>query len=281
MLDAMIKFILLIQNLSSPALDLFLTGFNMLSQQYFLVLLVAAIYWMWDKRRGEHMAASLIFTVCLSCGIKGAFALDRPYIYDSRVISANENTGPGYSFPSADSAAAASISTTVSTWTKKPVFWAQLLVYTLLIGFCRMYFGLHYPTDVLGGYIIGFIISNLIGHAMKKLKSMSIFYGISALILLSFSFFPNQQKDYYNSIGLMLGAVVGILIEHRFVHFDYSISTGRKILRFALGLFSLVIIVVFTHLFFPDNNFFYVFDKFLLTFFATGIYPMIFKKFNF
>ena len=281
MLNAMINFIIFLQSLSSPVLNGFLTAFNMFSQQYFLVLFVAVIYWLLDKRKGEHMAASLIFTVCLSCGIKGAFAFDRPFVLDSRIKGINTHTAPGYSFPSADSAAAASISSTVSTWTSKPLFRWLLVIYTLLIGFCRMFFGLHFPTDVLGGYIIGFVISSLIGFAMKKLESMSIFYGISAIILLSFALFPNQQKDYYNAIGLMLGAVVGILIEHRFVHFDYNINRKRKALRLALGLFCLIVIAVFCHLFLPDTKFFFVFDKFVLTFFATGIYPMIFKKFKF
>lgn len=281
MYTSMLNFILFLQSHSSPVLDAFLTVFNMLSQQYFLVLLVAVIYWVLDKRKGEHIAASLIFAVCLSCGIKGAFSIDRPFVQDSRVNALNHHTAPGYSFPSADSAAAASVAATVSTWTKKPSFWTLLTVYTLLIGFCRMYFGLHFPSDVAVGYIIGAFISYLIGYAMKKLESMSIFYGVSALILLSFAFSPNQQKDYYNSIGLMLGAVVGILIEHRFVHFDYNISASRKALRLIFGLLGLIVLALFCHFFLPETHLFFVLDKFVLTFFATGIYPIIFKKLKF
>ncbi len=281
MLDAMINFIIFLQSLSTPLLDTVLTLFNMLSQQYFLVLLVAIVYWLLDKQKGEQLAASLIFTVCLSCGIKGVFATDRPFIHDSRIKSANVHTAPGYSFPSADSAAATSVSTTVSTWTKKPLFWFLLVLYTLLIGFCRMYFGLHFPVDILGGYLIGFVVSSLIGYAIKRLKSINIFYCVSLFVLLCFAFSPNQQKDYYNALGLVAGAVAGILVEHRFVNFDYNVSKKRKILRLFFGLVGLIFIIGFCDFFFPDTKLFFILSNFLLTFFATGIYPFIFKKFSF
>ncbi len=279
MIDTMLNIIRTIQSISSPALDTFLTLFNYLSQQYFLVVLVALVYWTFDKKKGEQLAYALIFTIAFSCGIKGVFKVKRPYNYPGiRVV--NKGTAPGYSFPSADTSAAASVASTFSAWTKKPVLWLLLGLYALTIAFCRVYFGLHFPTDVLGGLVIGITIGFGTNYILKNIKDTVKLYIISGALLLSFIFF-GQEPDYFKTLGLMLGAICGIIIEHKFVNFNCQITPGKKVLRFSLGIAGLIIIVLLSSAFMPENNLCYVIEKFLLTFFAVGVYPVIFKKFNF
>ncbi len=279
MLNFMLNFLRFIQGLASPALDLFLTVLNMLSQQYFLVLLVSVIYWTVNKKRGEQLAYSLIFTICFSCGLKGVFKIPRPYNYEGiRVV--NKSTAPGWSFPSADSSAAASVAATLCSWTRKPIYWGLLAFYMLVIGFCRMYFGLHFPTDVIGGFSIGIIIALSINKLLSTVKDTFKLYLISGLILLPFIFF-GQEPDYFKTLGLMLGAISGIAVEHKFVNFSCDIPLSKKGLRLLLGLVGLIAIALLCSAYMPEENIFYVFEKFLLTFFAVGIYPFIFTKFGF
>ncbi|MDP4117885.1 MAG: phosphatase PAP2 family protein [Bacillota bacterium] len=275
----MLDFIKYIQSFSSPALDSFLTCFNYLSQQFFLVLLVGIVYWTIDKRKGEQLAFALVFTVGFSCGTKGVFKISRPFTYDG-IRSLNTGTAPGYSFPSADTAVAASIATTFATWTKKPILWILLLLYTILIGFCRMYFGLHFPIDVLGGMILGASIGFGIKCILSHSKDTFPVYLIAALILVPFAFF-GQEPDYFKAMGLMLGAVCGIYIEHNYVNFNYNINYRRKGARLLLGIVGIIIIAVLSNKLMPNNNLCYVIEKFLLTFFAVGVYPAIFNKFKF
>ena len=275
----MLDFIKAIQTVASPGLDVILTVFNFLSQQYFLVILVTLIYWTYDKQKGEQLAYSLIFATTLSCGIKGVFKTQRPYTYDG-VRGVNTKSAPGYSFPSADTSAAATTASTLSSWTDKPVFKILLAVYVIIIGFARMYFGLHFPVDILGGLIIGCGV----GVGIKKI--FSIIYSpvligfISVLILIPFMFF-DPQPDYFKAFGLMLGALCGVFIEHNYINFGYKISNGKKAARFLIGLICLTAISLISKRFFPRTNFFFLLEKFLLTFFAVGIYPAIFKKFKF
>ncbi len=275
----MLEFLKALQSINSPFLDAILTIFNFFSQQYFLVLLAGVTYWVVDKKKGEALAYSMIVTLTISCGIKGVFKVPRPYNYDGiRVL--NKNTAPGYSFPSADSSTAASIATTIGFWVKKPIVKTLLAFYVITIGFCRMYFGLHFPTDVIGGFIIGVIIA----YCINKILDSKIDTNILNIILVATSLcfaFAGQEEDYYKAFGLLLGACVGIFIEHRFINFGYNISFSKKVLRLLAGIAGIIIIELLCSSLLPQGIFFVVLDKFLLTFFAVGIYPAIFKKLKF
>ncbi len=275
----MLEFIRTVQGFANPFTDAFLTIFNMLSQQYFLVFLVALIYWTIDKRKGEQLAYSLLLTINISCGIKGIFKIPRPYTYEGIRVK-NISTAPGYSFPSADSSAAASVAFTIGSWTKKPVFKWLLAIYVILIGFCRIYFGLHFPTDVLGGFLIGIIVAYSIKIILDNIKDTFKLNIILVLVLLLFALWK-QEPDYYKTLGLILGAVAGIEIEHKFVNFDNNIPFSKKVFRLILGLIGIIIIALLTSRFMPEGNIYYVIEKFLLTFFAVGVYPWIFKKCGF
>lgn len=61
----------------------------------------------------------------------------------------------GYSFPSVHSAAAFCAATVLWKWKRKAGVTAFILA--LLIAFSRMYLYVHFPTDVLGGIVLGVV----------------------------------------------------------------------------------------------------------------------------
>ena len=46
----------------------------------------------------------------------------------------------------------------------------SLSTFILLIGISRIYLGVHYLTDVVGGYLLGFIVLFLIIHLFERKK---------------------------------------------------------------------------------------------------------------
>ena len=44
----------------------------------------------------------------------------------------------------------------VSRW-RKNLIWTVAVTVTLAVGFSRVYLGVHYPTDVLGGYAVAVV----------------------------------------------------------------------------------------------------------------------------
>lgn len=57
---------------------------------------------------------------------------------------------------------------------KKLLLWSAALGCTLVIGFSRVYLGVHYPTDVLGGYLAGVVWTTLIRMAHHTWRPVSV-----------------------------------------------------------------------------------------------------------
>ena len=81
----------------------------------------------------------------------------------------------GYSFPSNHATAAAALYgfLAYAAWRETPERWRGALItlfsiLILLVGFSRLYLGVHYPTDVLGGFILGGLFV-LVGAKVVKI----------------------------------------------------------------------------------------------------------------
>lgn len=108
------------------------------------------------RRRGCILLAALILDLILCNGIlKNLFHRVRPY--DIRTsIELLVKRPVDYSFPSGHTAASF---TTVAAlyFAGEKKAWKMTLVLACLIAFSRMYLYVHYPTDVLGGVLVGIL----------------------------------------------------------------------------------------------------------------------------
>lgn len=121
------------------------------------------------KKIGYPMAAAVVVSESLNLILKEIFARQRPNILQL----VNETT---YSFPSGH----AMINTTVYTMLgifaikyirskkiKIPVV-IMCIIMPLIISFSRVYLGVHYAGDVLGGMLLGFAVTVFIYALLKK-----------------------------------------------------------------------------------------------------------------
>lgn len=123
-----------------------------------LVLSVAALLIV-ERRRGD--ALWLILTTAsamlLSHGLKVLFSRARPELVDHLVVVVTP------SFPSGHALLSAAVYLTLAALLGREVARPGLrrgllglaVLLTLLIGISRIYLGVHWPSDVLGGWIIG------------------------------------------------------------------------------------------------------------------------------
>ena len=112
-----------------------------------------------DIYAGLALTISSITQVLLQIVIKRIFSRQRPFVrYGeiSNVIAPPDR----FSFPSGHTAGAFTI--VFVFYYFYTVLFIPMLIIATLIAFSRIYLGLHYPTDVLAGVILG-LISALIG----------------------------------------------------------------------------------------------------------------------
>ena len=111
------------------------------------------------RKCGVRMAIALILDLILcNLVLKPLAARPRPCWIDEQVkllVAAPKD----YSFPSGHSAASFAAAVSIFVMHKKEG--AAALILACLIAFSRLYLGVHYPTDVLTGFVIALVGSTL------------------------------------------------------------------------------------------------------------------------
>jgi membrane-associated phospholipid phosphatase len=105
------------------------------------------------KRNGLYMATSTATTYLLNLAIKQLVKRPRPFLTDLRLTPVYR---PGeYSFPSGHTSSAFSAMTSLSRCYPKWYVIAPSFVWAAGVGYSRTYLGVHYPTDVTAGAVLG------------------------------------------------------------------------------------------------------------------------------
>lgn len=153
-----IRILDLIQNLRTPVGDLVVPLVTRLGDagMIWIVLTVILLAIPKTRRSGAVLAAALCVDLVLCNGIlKNLFGRIRPFDVNPSV-SLLVAKPADFSFPSghtaASFAAAAALRFAGEKW-----LWKPALTLAILIAFSRLYLYVHYPTDILGGLIVGII----------------------------------------------------------------------------------------------------------------------------
>ena len=105
------------------------------------------------RNKGIETGCSFILASCLSTGLKVTVNRPRPYVTYPDIQNI-VHTGP-YSFPSGHTTAAFATATSLSLCYPKWYVIAPSFTWAFLSGYSRMHLGVHYPSDVLTGFVIG------------------------------------------------------------------------------------------------------------------------------
>lgn len=95
--------------------------------------------------------------------LKSIFHIQRPFVEMNFIPVVPET---GFSFPSSHATVFAALSILAFSLNKK--LGIVFAIFTILIGLSRMVLGVHYPADILGGFVVGSIFSLVIVRFFHK-----------------------------------------------------------------------------------------------------------------
>lgn len=100
-----------------------------------------------------YVGTSVCEAFLLTYGLKYAVQRPRPFKEHEDIVPRDKVSS--YSFPSGHTSAAFSLATSLSIRYPKWYVIAPTMIWATGVGFARMYEGVHYPSDVLAGAVLG------------------------------------------------------------------------------------------------------------------------------
>ena len=283
-----------IQSWLGPVGTVIASVFSEMGEQLVCVAVLGFLYWCWEKEYGKYVGLNVLVGITLNPMVKNIFLRRRPYFDHSgiqclkpveRGADIYDISAQGYSFPSGHSTNGVTLYTSLGRYKKNRVLMIIGIIIPLLVGISRFCVGVHYPTDVICGWALGLIVIFLVPALQRAIKNRWVFYGLLVLIALP-GWFYCRSADYYTAFCILLGFIVAVEFEDRFVKFENTRNVLRCILRLVLGVgvyfgLSTLSKLPFSKEFLDSATMASYAVRavryFVIIFVTIGIYPLIFK----
>ena len=156
----------------------------------------------YDENSAVLMMLSEATGLGITAGLKQLVKRDRPFVSLKDVYYRKDNSPTDrYSFPSGHTTTAFSIATSLTLrYPDKPAVIAVSYLYATVIGYGRIYLGVHYPSDVFAGMLIGSGSAALV-YAFRK-----------EIIDFKNNLFNEENRPDRNASNMSAGAILGVTI---------------------------------------------------------------------
>lgn len=245
---------------------------SMLGTEDFYMIFMPSIYWCFDAVFGLRLGVMLLLSNGVNAAFKLVFHSPRPYWMNTQVKALASETSFG--LPSGHAQHAASIWGLMASFVRSGWLKAGLVALIFLIGFSRIYLGVHYVSDVLVGWLIGSLLlliflrvekpirTWLAARSLREMLALSLATSVvlAALVLIpaatlgswqtpaaweeyALAAYPGNEIDPTNIDGAftLSGTWLGFLagaawLYHRQGGFNADGTPGQRLLRYVVGL---------------------------------------------
>jgi membrane-associated phospholipid phosphatase len=271
------SFVLLIQGLGEWLLAP-MKLFSFLGSAEFYLLVMPFLYWSIDTTLGIRIGLILLFSDVSNYYLKVGIHAGRPF-WISRQAEAYAFES-SFALPSAHSQNSAAVLGLLAATLKRWWVWAIALLLIFFIGISRIYLAVHFPQDVILGWLVGFLLVWLFLRFEKPVTAWfsTQTFPVSILVLFVISIsmlmlglllrslagnwqipatwienarlaFPEEEKinplklsGLLLSTGVFFGLSSGALWLSTRGGFSAKGNWGRKVFRFLVGVVGVAIL---------------------------------------
>ncbi|MBO6060531.1 MAG: phosphatase PAP2 family protein [Clostridia bacterium] len=283
----------------TPFFNGVMSGVTILGEEMAFIVIGLILFWCFDKKYGYRFLFMYVAGNFLNQLLKSIFMIPRPWVIDEdfEIVEAAREGASGWSFPSGHTQSAVLLYGGLSRRVKK--WWGYLIaaVLILLIGYSRMYLGVHTLLDVGVSLITGLLLiaftEALFDRIGDGVKPFTIACAVLAVLCIGLIIFTktlpesetynDQVKGAYMLFGTTFGLLAGGYIEKRFINFDPKSKWWVQIIKVVVGLALVLALRVglkkLLGLISSDSSMDAI-RYFAMSFFALGVYPLFFNLFR-
>jgi membrane-associated phospholipid phosphatase len=248
--------------------------FSFLGLEDFFFLILPLVYWSVDAGLGLKIAIILALSNNLQGILKLLFADPRPYWVSAQVKAfAAEST---FGIPSGHAQNTMALLGIMAASVRKHWAWVTALIIAFLVGFSRLYLGVHFVHDVLAGWLIGGLLlwavielwdsaavwlkGRTLGQQVLIAFVVSLVFlaiGVGSAVRLDGYSFPEEWKDnalragplpdpvsveeILTSSGSLFGLAAGAAWIASQGGYQASGPIEKRALRYVIGLIGILI----------------------------------------
>lgn len=275
-----VAFIQWIQSYANPFLDGLFIGASWLGTEEFYLLAIPVIYWYAGPSLGVSIGVLFCTSMYVNSFLKDLLAMPRPDPQQVRVLYAT--SGTGYGFPSGHAQSSVTfwgyLASTKPSW--KTVGIAVGLIF--LISLSRLYLGLHFLQDVVGGVLIGVILLFACRCFQRRAATAQPFsIPAQGLLIMVPSLLPllfYREHTAWQLSGALIGMGWGHMLQEKYVHLHVQARWQHQLAKGLLGIGFLAAWYILAKRWYPEGEAFTLLRYFSLSLAGFFLMPFIFRR---
>jgi membrane-associated phospholipid phosphatase len=248
--------IIAIQEMGTPFLDSFFEAVTFTGEEMFYLLFVPILFWAVDHSVGARVGFAFLISAYVNLILKDLFPEPRPYHVNPEV---SETTVPGSGMPSGHAQSSVFVWGTLAWQVGRGWFWGLAIIWMFLVGFSRVYLGVHYPHQVAAGWMVGAILLALFILFDPRFESWmaglplsrQLFVTAGVPVLMAVAY---PHNDTVGSAAVMCGFGSGFVLMRQYCPFSASGFWWQRVLRTLIGLAGLLVLYFGLSLLAPEKG---------------------------
>lgn len=237
-------FILWVQSFHTPWMDHVATILSYLGTESAYLFILPILFLAINRKLGLRVAYVFLTSMFVNSWLKVAFHVARP-IGIPGIRSGYIKSATGLSMPSGHAQGTMTFFVALSRWLqRKLVLWLGVFL-VFAIGLSRIYLGLHWPTDILVGWVLGLLLG-LFGWTIGRWWtyrqvpfSLAMVFSVLFPLLLAVI---NRSETSLEYATFLFAIGAGSLLEKQFVHSEMNSDWWKRVCVVVISVGGMVAI---------------------------------------